>query len=129
MNKKIVVLLIIITLLIAAWLLFGTKPGGSTLIGSALYSCDGGKSISAEFYENPNAEVAQPGEMPNPSGTAVISLDGGESMTLMQTISASGVRYANEDESFVFWNKGNEALIMRNNSMDLAYLNCRTESE
>jgi membrane-bound inhibitor of C-type lysozyme len=32
-------------------------------------------------------------------------------MTLSQVVSASGARYANADESFVFWNKGDGAFI------------------
>ena len=35
-------------------------------------------------------------------------------MLLLQAISASGARYANTDESFVFWNKGNTAFIEEN---------------
>ena len=35
-------------------------------------------------------------------------------MLLLQAISASGARYANTDESFVFWTKGNTAFIEEN---------------
>jgi hypothetical protein len=42
---------------------------------------------------------------------------------LKQTISASGVRYANKDESFVFWNKGNGALVLENN-VEKSYIGC-----
>lgn len=35
-------------------------------------------------------------------------------MTLPQTVSASGARYANADESIVFWNKGNDLFITQN---------------
>jgi membrane-bound inhibitor of C-type lysozyme len=90
---------------------------------TATYYCDGGKTITAKFYKGENVNV-KPGEMPVPTGWVEVSLSGDPFMTLKQTISASGVRYANDDESFVFWNKGDEALIMRNNSMDLSYKNC-----
>lgn len=41
---------------------------------------------------------------------------------LPQTISASGARYANSDQSFVFWNKGDTAFIEQNNVM--TFNNC-----
>lgn len=94
-----------------------------TPIDTVSYTCDEGRTITAAYFEG--AEMpAESGEMPNPQGSVEVSLDGGASMTLQQTVSASGIRYANEDESFVFWSKGDEALIMRENSMDLTYQNC-----
>ncbi|MCX6761089.1 MAG: MliC family protein, partial [Candidatus Nealsonbacteria bacterium] len=36
-------------------------------------------------------------------------------LDLPQTISASGIRYGNGDESFIFWGKGNGAFILENN--------------
>jgi membrane-bound inhibitor of C-type lysozyme len=102
-----------------------TEPTASTPapIATAVYSCDDGKSISAAFFEGEQA-TSTPGEIPTPTGSVEVSLDGQASTTLHQTISADGARYATADDSFVFWNKGNEALIMRNNSMDLDYTNC-----
>jgi len=101
-----------------------TAPPQATPIASATYTCDSGKTISAAFFEGAPAAPVQPGQPPMPTGSADVSLDGAASTTLHQTISADGARYANADESFVFWNKGNEAIIMRNNSMDLDYRNC-----
>ena len=45
-------------------------------------------------------------------------------MTLPQAISASGARYANSDESFVFWNKGDTAFIQEGENY--TYENCLT---
>lgn len=81
------------------------------LITSATYVCDGGKTVEAAFYEGETVSV-EPGEMPVPTGSAEIILSDGRSFDLPQTISASGARYANDDESFVFWEKGGSALIL-----------------
>jgi membrane-bound inhibitor of C-type lysozyme len=77
-------------------------------VSDAVFQCDAGKSIHAIFYKQ----------------GVHVALSGAEDMFLLQTISASGARYATEDESLVFWNKGDEALVMRNNEMDMAYKNC-----
>jgi membrane-bound inhibitor of C-type lysozyme len=98
-----------------------------TASNSATYACDGGKTISVAFYEGAEAPQVEPGEMPVPTGTAEVSLDGSSSTTLRQTLSADGARYANDGESFVFWNKGDEALIMRDNAMDLSYKDCKVQ--
>jgi membrane-bound inhibitor of C-type lysozyme len=98
-----------------------------TPIASATYTCDAGKTLAATYYAGTPVTVA-PGERPVPTGWAMVSIDGGPEVRLSQTLSADGARYANADESLVFWNKGNEALIMRDNAMDLAYTNCQTES-
>jgi membrane-bound inhibitor of C-type lysozyme len=44
-------------------------------------------------------------------------------MTLAQTISADGGRYANFDESFVFWSKGNGALVLENDK-EKSFVGC-----
>jgi membrane-bound inhibitor of C-type lysozyme len=67
----------------------------------ALFSCDMNKSISATFHL--------------PADKAVdLTLGDGRTMSLLHAISASGARYANADESFVFWNKGETAFITEN---------------
>ena len=42
-----------------------------------------------------------------------LTLSNGRRITL-PTLSADGARYANTDESFVFWNKGNTAFVTEN---------------
>jgi membrane-bound inhibitor of C-type lysozyme len=54
----------------------------------ARFDCDGGESIEAAFDNGPKPSVELP-----------------------QALSASGARYANGDESIVFWNKGDTAVI------------------
>src|SRR4030095_10835326 len=64
----------------------------------AKFACTDGKSIDATFVNGPSSSVR-------------LVLSAGRKMALPQAMSASGARYANKDESFVFWNKGNTAFI------------------
>jgi len=61
--------------------------------------------------------------MPIPSGSVELVLSDGRTFSLPQTISADGVRYANSDESFVFWSTGDEALVLENGE-EKEYKNC-----
>lgn len=132
MKQYILPLIGIILLVVAGWLLLrhqSAAPTGQTStasvpIADVHYACDKGKSIDAAFYDGSSTPPAQPNQPSVPGGTVDVSVDGGATTTLHQTLSADGARYANADESFVFWNKGNQALIMHDNSMDLAYTNC-----
>lgn len=64
----------------------------------AIYICEGGKQINASFI-----------------GRGVkLSLPDGRELTLDSVVSASGSRYANRDESIVFWSKGSEAALEEN---------------
>jgi membrane-bound inhibitor of C-type lysozyme len=64
-------------------------------IATAKFACQGGKTIGATFYSN----------------SVELKLSDGRSLKVPQTMSGSGARYANADESFVFWNKGDTAFI------------------
>lgn len=88
----------------------------------ANYACNEGKTISAAFYKGEQKPV-EPGQMPTPSGTVKVTLSDGRNFNLPQTISADGSRYANSDESFVFWSKGNGALVLENNK-EKNYIGC-----
>ncbi len=129
MNKTILYLLLVIA--IAGGIiwsisnkakLFPLKPSTQ-----ATFSCDGNKSIDVAFYEGEIINV-EPGEPPIPTGSVKLKLSDGRSLELPQTISASGARYANSDESFIFWNKGNTALVLENN-IEKSYTNCITKSQ
>ncbi len=74
------------------------------LISQATYTCKEGKTIGASFFEPDSGEV-------DSKGSVILSLQDGRSLTLLHAQSGSGARYANSDESFVFWNKGNTAFI------------------
>lgn len=83
----------------------GEKP-----LNSASFICDREKTIKADFYEK---KVA-------------LTLSDSRTLTLPQTISASGARYATENESLVFWNKGDTAFITEG-SQGETYSNCEIE--
>ena len=79
-------------------------------IATALYSCNGNKIITAEYYQGDSPKAVE-GQPPVPTGSVKLAF-GDKNMTLAQTISADGARYANTDESFVFWSKGNGAMVL-----------------
>ena len=73
------------------------------------FVCEGKKAFMANFYDR-MVHLEFPRE---------------KHFYLPQTISASGARYANRDESFVFWNKGDMAFIQQNSTTTLD--NCLIE--
>ena len=68
---------------------------------SALFVCKDSKTIDATFINTDSRDT----------NTVNLTLSDRRQLSLNQTISASGARYANINESFVFWNKGNTAFI------------------
>ena len=91
------------------------------------YACDHAHSITARFTipPIPTSDTAHAdASAPTPNGSVQVSLDNGPAIPMKQTISADGIRYATAGDSVVFWSKGNTALVMRNNAMDLNYTNC-----
>lgn len=70
-------------------------PEQETPINSVSFSCNQNKVIQATFFKRRVALV----------------LSDGRKLDVPQAISASGARYANTDESFVFWNKGDTAFV------------------
>lgn len=64
-------------------------------IADVTFQCNLGKTIHAAFYPD----------------SVDLTLSDGRAMTLPQTMSGSGARYANSGETIVFWNKGNTAFI------------------
>lgn len=93
-----------------------------SLISTVTYACDNNQTIKTEYFEGPQIPVA-PGERPVPNGKVKLDLSDGRTLSLPQTISASGIRYANEDESIIFWSKGDGAFLTENGVE--AYQNCR----
>ena len=76
----------------------------------ATFYCTDGKSITAEF-DNADDKVN-------------LTLSDGRTWTLPIAMSASGARYANADETQVFWNKGDTAFIEENGQT--TYNDCAT---
>lgn len=95
---------------------------GSTTSTDALFLCADDKTIDAIFKTGDSTPVPKPGEPPTPTGSVSLQLSDGRMLELPQTISASGVRYANGDESIIFWNKGNTAFLQEGTNQ--TYVNC-----
>jgi hypothetical protein len=78
----------------------------------AFFACDAGKTVNAVFTNGTQSSVK-------------LTLSDGRELSLPQGMSGSGARYANSDESFVFWNKGNTAFIEENGKT--TYSGCTTK--
>jgi len=106
--------------------LFGANNTSTTQQQTSIvsYACDAGKTINATYYEGQTSAPANPNTPPTPNGSVALTLSDGRSMTLPQTISASGIRYANADESVLFWSKGNTAFITEGATQQQTFANC-----
>jgi len=127
-NFIFIVLIVILLAVAGIWYIGSRKNENSSLspspspIAQVTYICNGNKTIDAVFYKGETIAV-KPGEQPIPSGSVKIILSDGRIFNLPQTISADGGRYANDDESFIFWSKGDGALIFEN-GVEKNYINC-----
>jgi len=140
MKKNIILIFLIMIILASAiagiWyvknkgnksLSSSVSPAPSSFpIAEVTYICNGDKTIGAAFYKGESKPV-QPGQPPIPSGSVKIVLSDGRNFNLPQTISASGARYANGDETFVFWNKGDTAFITEGTDNTETFSNCVSE--
>jgi membrane-bound inhibitor of C-type lysozyme len=77
-------------------------------IAAVKYVCAGGKTIAATYYTD-KVEIA---------------LSDGRAMSLPQAMSGSGIRYANADESFVFWSEGKTAFVTEGDPNNPTYADC-----
>lgn len=98
------IILFVAILILAVWPDVRRTPAdnerkGDQIIATVTYQCADGKSVHAVYTAN----------------SVQLELSDLRALTLFQTVSASGARYANANESFVFWNKGNTAFIQENN--------------
>ena len=82
-----------------------------TPVATATFKCQGGKSIEATFYAN----------------SVNLKLSDVRSLTVPQAMSGSGARYANKDETFVFWNKGDTAFVTEGDDGKDTYSGCATK--
>jgi membrane-bound inhibitor of C-type lysozyme len=127
MKKFLVIFIGLLIICSGGWYLFSrlqtqNKVVSEKLVASVLYTCNGGKTIRAEYYKGTPVPV-KPGEPPVPTGSVRLTFNNEKMMTLPQTISADGTRYENADESFVFWGKGNGALVLENGA-EKNYIGC-----
>jgi membrane-bound inhibitor of C-type lysozyme len=75
----------------------GTDAPLTGVVNAAVFRCTKpvDSFISSVFYKN----------------RVSLTFSDGRRMTVPHALSADGARYANADESFVFWNKGNTAFV------------------
>jgi membrane-bound inhibitor of C-type lysozyme len=93
------------------------QPDEASSSISTLFTCKDSKSITAVF------------SAPTASSSVELTLSDGRTFTLPQAISASGARYANTDETFVFWNKGDTAFITEGVKKLETYTDCMAEKK
>jgi membrane-bound inhibitor of C-type lysozyme len=124
MNNLTKTILLVVAVGVIGFIVFRYhSPAGKEPLAQVAYVCSGGKTIAATYYAGDTKPAATADEPPVPSGKVALTLSDGRTMTLPQTLSADGGRYANVDESFVFWTKGNGALVLENNQ-EKSYIGC-----
>jgi membrane-bound inhibitor of C-type lysozyme len=106
-------LVFIAVLLAGYWFSMNAPRNADRLVRDAVtfpvdvsYACENEMAIIAIYRE----------------GNVSLKLSDGRSVELPQVIAASGIRYANEDESFVFWSKGKDAFIEEDG--EITYAGC-----
>lgn len=122
-TKMIVLVVAVFALVVFGWWyveFHRTPPSAKSTtenspIAQVSFVCDAGKTINASFYQDESKAASSADQPPVPGGSVSIVLSDGRTMTLPQTISADGTRYASADGSFIFWAKGNGAFITESN--------------
>ena len=89
-----------------------SKPRYLPHYNDVRYTCASGRVIEARFI------LDEPGKVK-------LRLSDGRKMELPQAFAASGVRYANAQETFVFWTKGDDAFIVEEEI--LTYRDCTSQ--
>ena len=125
MDIRIKTAFLIIVVALIGYSIWHSRPAivPQTPLATVSYACKGGKSIGAVYYKGESKPAPRADMPPTPGGSISLALSDGRTFSLQQTISADGGRYANADESFVFWSKGNGALVLENNQ-EKSYTGC-----
>ncbi len=134
MKYKVIILLLLFIAGIVLFFWLRPQPVVAPIVENptptamAGYICNNKKTIGARFYEGA-ATTATSTNMPVPTGSVELALSDERILSLKQTISASGARYSNGDpnvagsETFIFWSKGNGALVTDNGD-EKSYFGC-----
>lgn len=102
-----------------------TTVSAQQQVGKTSYVCDANKTITATYYQGAvSTATASSSTPPTPNGSVALVLSDGRSMTLPQTISGSGIRYASADGSTVFWSEGNTSFITEGADQQQTFTNC-----
>ncbi|MHB1316455.1 MAG: MliC family protein [Minisyncoccota bacterium] len=126
-KKNYIISFLVLTLFVLTVVIFmyrkqsiKTKP---VVVGQSTYQCANNHTMKVVFIEKGPLPVVVPGEPPASNTSVSISIDGAPIISLPQAISADGSRYANSDESLVFWIKGSGAMVLENGK-ESNYKNC-----
>ena len=107
----------------AALVVAGGVSAAAQPAASVAYRCDGGKTLSAEYFNGPLHTA--PNGRPVPGGRVDLVLGDGRRLSLPQTLSGSGIRYADAAETIVFWSKGDGAFLEEGPRQAVTYANCK----
>ncbi|WP_422013374.1 MliC family protein [Reyranella sp.] len=97
-------------------------PSPDAPMSTVRYQCQQNKTIVADFYDGKSS--VGPDGRPIPGGRAVVQLSDGRKFSLPQTVSGSGVRYADSSGTFVFWTKGDTAFVEEGANQTVTYRDC-----
>ena len=106
MYGSILVVMIVVVLFATGWLNRQKIDFSNTFI----FSCKDNKVITATFLKKDNQVRLQ--------------LTDGRDFVIPRVESASGEKYANGDDSFVFWTKGEESFITEGLQQDKTFIDC-----
>jgi len=107
----------------AVALLLSAAPAAAQPAASVDYRCDGGRTLAAQYFNGPLRTA--PDGRPIPGGRVDLVLGDGRRLSLPQTLSGSGIRYADADETVVFWSKGDGAFLEEGPAQAVSYANCK----
>ncbi len=97
-------------------------PSHDAPMSTVRYLCQQNKTIVADFYDGKSS--VGPDGRPVPGGRVVVQLSDGRKFSLPQTLSGSGIRYADSSGTFVFWSKGDTAFVEEGSSQTVTYRDC-----
>lgn len=97
-------------------------PSPDAPMSTVRYQCQHNKTIVADFYDGKSS--VGPDGQPIPGGRVVVQLSDGRKFSLPQTLSGSGIRYADSSGTFVFWSKGDTAFVEEGSSQTVTYRDC-----
>lgn len=86
------------------------NAGAEDPVSKVVFACKDDKTIDATFYAD----------------RVDLTLSDGRSLSLPQTMSGSGIRYANADETIVFWSKGDTAFVTEGADETETFSDCVT---
>jgi membrane-bound inhibitor of C-type lysozyme len=84
-------------------------PSPDAPISTVRYQCQQNKTIVADYFDGKSS--VGPDGRPIPGGRVMVQLSDGRKFSLPQTLSGSGIRYADSSGTFVFWSKGDMAFV------------------